>query len=161
MQPDEKLRVYERLEKARQYNDFSEIYEDLCDDTEGEGLGLLLTVLFLRNSGIGENSLKIESSNGITQTSLLIPAVLKPAAVITTIQTRIIEEVEDLPSFPENILELIRLCKQPDASMNDISDRIAVDPGLAASVLRLSNSAGFITRKAHRQCPRGGDALSG
>jgi putative nucleotidyltransferase with HDIG domain len=147
MLPEEMSRVQDRLQKARAYTDFSEIYEDISDDSEGEGLGLLLTVLFLRNSGIGEQSLKIESVNGVTQTSLVIPEVLKPGAVVNKIQSRIIEEVEELPSFPENIIELISMCKKPDVSIRDISDRIVMDPAMSASVLRLSNSAGFITRK--------------
>jgi len=147
MHPEEALRVRERIEKARSYNDFADVYEDLSDDTEGEGLGLLLTILFLRNSGIGEESLRIESQNGVTQTSLLIPGTLRPSAIVNKIQVKIIEEVDELPSFPENILELIRLCKKPDVSMRELSDRIVMDPSLAASVLKLSNSAGFITRK--------------
>ncbi len=147
MLPEEAQRVRDRLEKARQYKDFSEVYEDLSDDIEGEGLGLLLTVLFLRNSGIGEHSLRIDSREGITQTTLFIPATLKPGAVVNKIQSRIIEEVEELPSFPENILELIRMCKKTDVSIRNLSDRVVTDPALSASVLRLSNSAGFITRK--------------
>ncbi len=147
MHPDETLRVRERIEKARSYKDFADVYEDLSDDTEGEGLGLLLTILFLRNSGIGEESLRIESQNGFTQTSLLIPETIKPGPIVNKIQTKILNEVDELPSFPENIMELIRLSKKPDVSMKELSDRIVLDPALAASVLKLSNSAGFITRK--------------
>ena len=53
------------------------MYGELTDVSEGEGLGLLLTILFLRNSGIGEDSLKIETDGKITQTTLTIPLTLK------------------------------------------------------------------------------------
>ncbi|HEY1405760.1 MAG TPA: hypothetical protein VF857_04045, partial [Spirochaetota bacterium] len=69
--PTEMERINMRIEKARQYNDFTEIYDDLTDDSEGEGLGLLLSMLFLRNSGIGEHSLSIASDGKITQSTLV------------------------------------------------------------------------------------------
>lgn len=147
MLPDEAERVRSRIEKAKQYSDFAEVYEDMTDDIEGEGLGLLLSILFLKNSGIDPNLLKIISLEKYTQASFVVPKVLKPEAQKTRIQLKIMEEVEDLPSFPENILELIRMCKKNDVSIKEISDRIMLDPALSASVLRLSNSAGFITRK--------------
>ncbi|HOW83775.1 MAG TPA: hypothetical protein PK573_14530, partial [Spirochaetota bacterium] len=45
----ERERIQMRIEKARQYNDFSDIYMDIGDDEEGEGLGIPLTILFLKN----------------------------------------------------------------------------------------------------------------
>ncbi len=82
-----------------------------------------------------------------TQASFVVPKVLKPEVQQSRIRVKIMEEVEDLPSFPENILELIQMCKRNDVSIKEISERIMLDPALSASVLRLSNSAGFITRK--------------
>ena len=50
-----------RVDKAREYTDFSDIYMDIADDQEGEGLGIPLTILFLKNSGIGDTSFSIVS----------------------------------------------------------------------------------------------------
>jgi putative nucleotidyltransferase with HDIG domain len=145
--PDELLRVQERMEKAKEYHDFSDVYGDISDDSEGEGLGLVLSMLLLRNSGIGENSLKIKSDGKITQTSFIIPDDLKPKEIVSKIQNMILEEIKDLPSIPQNIYELEKLCVTPDVSFKDINDKIIMDPALSASVLRLANSAGFISRK--------------
>ncbi len=144
---DELHRIHERIAKAKSYNDFSEVYGDVTDDSEGEGLGLLLTILFLRNSGIGENSLEIKTDGKMTQSSLLVPYQLKPASIVNEIQSQIIDEVKELPSFPEQIHELQRLCNDPDVTIKAVADRIILDPALTASILKLSNSAGFITRK--------------
>jgi HD-like signal output (HDOD) protein len=145
--PDELKRIEERIEKAKTYNDFAEVYADVTDDSEGEGLGLLLTILFLRNSGIGENSLSIKTDGKITQSTLTVPYQLKPVSIVTEIQSQIVDEVKELPSFPEHVLEIQRLCNQPDVNIKVISDKIIMDPALTTSVLKLSNSAGFITRK--------------
>ncbi len=147
IQPDELKRIRSRIEKARSYNDFSEVYCDVSDDTEGEGLGLVLTILFLRNSGIGEDSLKILSDGRVTQSTLTIPFQLKPLDFMTRIKEQIVDEVKSLPTFPENIMELQRLCQEPEVTIKQLADRIIIDPSLAASVLKLSNSAAFVTRK--------------
>lgn len=145
--PEEMNRIKQRLQKARTYNDFSEVYCDVTDESEGEGLGLVLTILFLRNTGIGVNSLQISSNDRITDTSLVVPFQLKPVTVLNKIQQQILNEVRDLPTFPENILELERLCANPEIDYRVISDKISLDPSLSVSVLKLSNSASFITRR--------------
>ena len=149
--PDELQKIQTRLEKAREYHDFSEVYEDVTDEMEGEGLGILLTMLFLRNSGIGEDSFRIASEKGITQSSFVIPFVLRPREFTTEIRDKIINEVEHLPTFPEQVNELLVLCKNKDASINFIAEKILMDPSLTASVLKLANSAGFISGKRIEQ----------
>ncbi len=143
---DELAKINERISKAKLYNDFSEVYGEIVDDTEGEGLGILLTILFLRNSGIGENSLKYHSDNTKTISTLKVPYELHPKEITTKIEKQIMDEVDELPTFPENIEELQRMCKDPEITIRKIATRIQVDPSLSASVLRLANSAGFIHR---------------
>ncbi|MBN1496235.1 MAG: HDOD domain-containing protein [Spirochaetes bacterium] len=145
--PTEMQRITARIEKAKTYNDFSEVYCDVTDNSEGEGLGLVLTVLFLKNSGIGVNSLKISSDSNMTQASLVVPFQLKPVTVMNKIQQQILEEVSDLPTFPENILELEKLCSDPEVDYRLVAERLSLDPSLSVSVLKLSNSAAFITRR--------------
>ncbi|MCL1833558.1 MAG: HDOD domain-containing protein, partial [Leptospirales bacterium] len=145
--PFEQERITERLNKSKEYNDFSELYLDVADDQEGEGLGIPLTMLFLKNSGIGNKSFNIISDGKITQSSFVIPFKTQPLAIKRALEVKIINSVNELPTFPESIAELQRLCERKDASINEISEKISLDPALAASVLKLSNSAGFVTAK--------------
>ncbi len=146
MHPDELEKIRERINKAKQYNDFSEVYGEVVDDSEGEGLGILLTILFLRNSGIGENSLTYNSDKTRTISALKVPFELHPGEITTKIQKQIMDEVEELPTFPENIEKLQKMCRDPEITIKKIAVRIQADPSLSASVLRLANSAGFIHR---------------
>jgi len=145
--PFENDRIQARMEKARAYNDFGEIYMDIADDSEGEGLGIPLTVLFLKNSGIGDKSFNIKSDGRITQSEFMIPKALHPAEVLSDIKTHIAMEVEDLPTFPENIIRLQQLCRDRNVTIDMLASGIQTDPALAASILKLANSAGFITSK--------------
>jgi len=145
--PEELERINLRMSRAREYNDFSEAYEEVYDNTEGAGLGIVLVTLLLKNSGIGADSYKITSDGASTKCELTIPYELKPAEITTSIKNQILDLVQGIPTFPEHILTLQRMCADPKASINEISDKIMIDPALTADVLKLSNSAGFITGK--------------
>jgi hypothetical protein len=58
---EEAIRIKNRIEKSKTYNDLSEAFLDLADDTEGAGLGLIMTFLMLKNDGVGENPFRFES----------------------------------------------------------------------------------------------------
>ncbi len=143
----ERERIQMRIEKARQYNDFSDIYMDIGDDEEGEGLGIPLTILFLKNSGMGDNSFSIQSNAELTQSAFTIPFNIQSVDVKTQIQNQIVDTVDELPSLPEYINELEALCAKKDVSIMELAEKVSIDPSLAASVLRLSNSGGFITAR--------------
>lgn len=145
--PFEEERIKMRLDKAREYTDFSDIYMDIADDLEGEGLGIPLTMLFLKNSGIGDSSFKIISNGEITQSSFRIPLKTNKVEITNAIRDKLISEVNELPTFPEHIIELQNMCRNRDVSLASIASRISLDPALSASVLKLSNSALFMSPK--------------
>ena len=147
IQPEEMARISMRMEKARHYEDFTEAYEEIYDDTEGAGLGIVLTVLLLKNSGIGVENYRMIRGEKDTRTLLLIPFELRPQEITTTIKKQILAEVEGIPTFPKNVMELQRLCANPESSIGEISEKISIDPALSADVLKLANSAGFISGK--------------
>lgn len=151
--PKELERIRLRMECAKKYNDFAEVYGDITDASEGEGLGLTLSMLFLRNSGIGEQSMQIGTDGKITQTTLTIPTVLHPKTITSQIQNKILAEVDSLPALPEHIHEIQELCSNPETPLKSIADKIITDPSLSASVLKLANSASFITRNKAESIP--------
>ena len=141
--PEELKRINLRIEKAKTYNDFSDAYNDIYDDSEGAGLGLVLTMLLLKNTGIGEDSFSIDCNENYTTAQLDIPFQLKPREITTTIKEQIFKEIKGLPPFPENILVIQKLCREPHVSIDKIVKKIILDPSLAVDILRLANSAYF------------------
>jgi putative nucleotidyltransferase with HDIG domain len=143
--PTERERISMRIAKAREYNDFAEIYMDIGDDVEGEGLGIPLTILFLKNSGMGAGSFSINSNDKLTQSAFTIPFNVHTPEIKSRLQQEIIESMDALPSLPEYINQIEALCETKDVSIAELADKVSLDPSLAASVLRLSNSGGFVT----------------
>ncbi len=145
--PEEAERIRARINNAARSQNFAEAYEKSYDPTEGAGIGIILIILLLRNAGIGSDSFKFFASNNSVTTQVLIPDQLREPDIVSAIKNGILDEVNALPTFPKNIMELQAMCNDSKTTINAISEKISHDPSLTADVLKLANSAGFITAK--------------
>ncbi len=145
--PDELDRIRERIQSGISSSDFNSSYEEVYDPTEGAGLGILLIILLLRNAGIKPNNYTILNKQKSFTSQIKIPEIIRPVEIQTEIKKQILRDVEFLPAFPENILQIQALCNNPESTIDQIASKIVIDPSLTADVLRISNSAGFITGK--------------
>jgi len=144
---EELERINFRISKALQYNDFSQAYEEVDDESEGAGLGIVLTILFLKNMGIDPKVFKISTDGEITITSLVIPKDLKPPAITSKVKDEIANDIDGIPTFPENVLMIQKLINSSTSSIEQIAEKILQDPALSTDVIKLSNSAGFVPGK--------------
>lgn len=143
--PQELVRINKRIGLAIQKENFYELYEHIEDDTEGAGLGIALVVLFFKGMGLDPSCFKIKSNEKITVATFLIPYQLKPKVVTSLVKDKILEEIKGVPAFPENIITLLSLCSNIDACIDDIVLHIKQDMAIATDVIKMANSAGFIT----------------
>lgn len=145
--PKEEKRINERMTNARKFKDFSDAYEEMYDETEGAGLGIILTILLLKNLGVSPDNFSIKAVGEKTVTTLELPLQLKTPDTVTQIKNEILKEVHLLPTFPQNVMDLLSMCDNPDASIGMMAEKIKTDPSLTADILKLANSAGFISAK--------------
>lgn len=144
---EEYNRIQTRLEQSKKYLNLADAYNDIYDSTEGAGLGLALMVFLLKNSGIGVDNLIISpEAKGVT-VSVSIPKQLKEESIISSVKKKVLDDVDTLPTFPENIIELQNLCSRKDSTIDAIASKISQDPSLTADVIKISNSAGFVPGK--------------
>lgn len=144
--PIEWKRIEFRQEVFERINNIDRAFSSVRDSTEGAGLGIVMTLLLLRNSNIPPEGFQIKSADGITVTTLEVPLNLMPAQIRARFRDEVLAEVQRLPSLPDNLLELMHLCDSPQATVRQIATTLGHDPGLAAQVLKLVRSAGYITR---------------
>jgi putative nucleotidyltransferase with HDIG domain len=145
--PVEQERIKKRMEAAKSYNDLSDAFEDMSDTTESAGLGLVLTQILLKNSGIGRDNFKLIFQPEKTMVLFQIPShVIPQVAGVSKFNAKVLDEIENLPPLPKNIHKIIELCNDPEANIINISNEIERDPALSADLLKLSNSTYFITR---------------
>ncbi|MBN1531271.1 MAG: HDOD domain-containing protein [Spirochaetes bacterium] len=147
MTDDEAARLLQRIDLGLRENDFNEIYEDAHDTAEGAGLGIIISLLLLKNAGLDPRQFRLHRDEQSTSVEFRVPMDPRKPTVESEIKLRIIDEIESLPTFPKHILELQGLCDNPKSNIDAISKKILSDPSLTADVLKISNSAGFISGK--------------
>ncbi len=145
--PIEINRITKRVTASRECENFSTAYNEVFDNTEGAGLGLILVFFLLKNANIPVDSFKINHSPDEVVSSLLIPLHTAKGISSSSLKEKITSEIQSLPTFPQHIIELQDLCNNPESDINQISNRIAMDPSLSADILKISNTAGFISGK--------------
>lgn len=140
-------KINARIKKAYKYKDITEAFEDVLDDSEGAGLGLIMAMMLYKNSGLAADTFKIYKKDDKTIATLSIPKDITAVDSKTKITDTIIKEIEDIPAFPENIVQIQKLCNDPESTIKSIAQNISMDPGLTTSIMKLANSAGYITVK--------------
>jgi putative nucleotidyltransferase with HDIG domain len=143
----EQIRVFDRLARSRAFTSLEEAFSTVLDSTEGAGLGIVILVLMMKKIGLTEDCFAIDSEDGETVATLTIPFSDVHMEQLDTLTNTIVKEIETLPQFPDNIVNLQRLVADPNAEISDIAREISVDPSMTADLLKLVNSAQFMLPK--------------
>lgn len=70
---EEEKRIRTKLALGQKYMSIVEFHKDNSDKTEGEGLGLVVSILMLKEAGIPTGDFRIGCKSGITRTRIEIP----------------------------------------------------------------------------------------
>lgn len=144
--PQEWERIEARLETFRKHATLESAMDHIRDESEGAGFGIVLSLMMLRNAGISPNSLKIEATPAGSITNLMLPRRPGKPQARREFRERVLAEMEGLPTFPEHLTRLIKLCDSENASVHRIAEEIQKDPALTSQLLRMVNSAGYMHR---------------
>ncbi len=143
----EQIRVFDRLARSRAFQSLEEAFATVLDSTEGAGLGIVILVLMMKKIGLTEDCFSIDADNGETVASLTVPFSDVHLEQLETLTNAVVREIDTLPQFPDNIMNLQRLIADPEAEISDIAREISVDPTMTADLLKLVNSAQFMLPK--------------
>lgn len=147
MLPVEKERFYDRIRKTMRFKNFEEVFEKGLDAEESAGFGIILSVMMLRKLGLDERYLKLTESDKFTQLKLMVPLNLLTEQERIEISKEIIKEIEEIPQFPQHIIELEKILNDKNANFSHISHIIKKDPSLIADLLKIANSAFYMLPK--------------
>lgn len=136
-------RIHDKLSRVQQYTSIDDALNQILDDTEGAGLGLIIMILMLEKIGMTEENFQIICENGETINRIILPVSAKTSTDPDIISHEFKKSIDDLPQFPENIARLNKLLSDPDTKMSEIARQISNDVGLTAELLKQVNSAAF------------------
>jgi putative nucleotidyltransferase with HDIG domain len=146
--PDELEKIYARIDKARVYESLAEIFEDISDDAESAGLGIVMLCMIIRKLGVTKNGFHIDCKNQVTTVTVQLPLSSVTDEDSETISDSLITAINTIPQFPENILKLKQLLAQKDFDTEKVVQLIKTDPALTAEILRMCNSAYYRRRNS-------------
>ncbi|EMJ95416.1 HDOD domain protein [Leptospira alstonii serovar Pingchang str. 80-412] len=144
LSPTEVERINQRIEKAKHYNDLAQAFQEAGDETEGAGLGLIMSLMMLKNDGLSATSYKIESQGNNTSVIIDIPLNITKENLQLQKAEDILKNIEGLPTFPKSIQDIQTMIERPNSSITQIAEVIKKDVALSANILKLANSAAFI-----------------
>ncbi len=143
----EYVRIHDKLARSRAYNSLEEALSNVLDASEGAGLGLVILVLMLKKIGLDEDCFDIWAENGETVARITVPIAKTHLESVDALTDEIVKSITSLPQFPENIVQIQRLIADPQSQMIDIARYISTDPAMTADLLKLVNSAAYMTQK--------------
>jgi putative nucleotidyltransferase with HDIG domain len=143
----ELIRIHDKLARSRQYDNLEEALSQVLDNSEGAGLGLVILVLMLKKMGLDEDCFDILGTEKETIARIISPLDQTRIENLAALSAAIVNNVNSLPQFPENIIQVQKLINDPRAEMADIARRISIDPALTADLLKIVNSAQYMLVK--------------
>ena len=143
----EQIRVYDRIARSRAFDSMEEALSSVMDDSEGAGLGIVILVLMLKKMGLDEDAFDIDVEGEETVARITLPFAALHLENINELSREIVNEIDELPQFPDNIVQLQKLISDPDSEISDIARQISTDPSLTADLLKHVNSAQYMLPK--------------
>lgn len=139
----EYIRIHDKIARSKKYDSVDDVFAQILDETEGAGLGIIIMVLMLKKIGVSDDNYTILSENGETISRILLPRNQQKQETISHISTEIVELIDQLPHFPDNILRIIELLNDSESKLSDIATYVSRDVALTGELLKLTNSAAF------------------
>ena len=136
-------RVFDKIARAQKYNALEDVLPEVFDDTEGAGLGLIISLVMLRKIGMPSENFVILVEGGETIVRATVPVLEATPASISSFSRQVASYIDTVPKFPDNIMRIEQLLDNPDVDMLDIATNIASDVSLSTDLLRLVNSAAY------------------
>jgi len=136
-------RIFDRMVVARDYENIDQAFMQAIDDTEGAGLGLIIMLLMLKKIGLKEDAFELITEKDITINRITIPKDFKINRHLIELTKTIVDYINEIPQFPEKIMEIQRLINDPNATMTTIASLISEDVALTTDLLKLVNSVAF------------------
>jgi putative nucleotidyltransferase with HDIG domain len=143
----ELIRIHDKLARSRQFTSLEEALAQVLDASEGAGLGLIILVLMLKKMGLSEDCFDILASEKETIARIVIPLEQTKVENLAVLSNTIVNSIDALPQFPENILRIQKIIADPSSDMASIAREISRDPALTADMLKLVNSAAYMMTK--------------
>lgn len=103
--------------------------------------GIIVIIMILRKLGLNENFISFCFDNNLIKIKITFPLYNLSINKKEFIIDEILNEIKNIPQFPQHIVQALYILNNPNSNFNDISYIIKKDPALIADILKLVNSS--------------------
>ncbi len=146
-------RVHDKIARAQRYSSVDDAFSQILDDSEGAGLGIIIMILMLKKLGLSGDNFQVFSENDETVSRIILPLSGDVQEKMSILSTELVNMIDKLPQFPENIIHINNMLNDPEFKLSDIARSISSDIALTADLLKLVNSAAFSLSSPCRNIP--------
>lgn len=136
-------RIHDKITRAENYTSVEDVFSQILDDSEGAGLGIIIMILMLKKIGLSDENFKFFTENGETITRIILDLDVGLQKQLNIVSKEIVDSINSLPHFPENIQKINNLLNDKNSKLSDIATQISSDVTLTTDLLKLVNSAAF------------------
>jgi len=111
----EQLRIHDKMARSRQFDTLEDALSQVLDDSEGAGLGLVILVLMLKKMGLDDEAFFMKTSSKCTIANIIIPLDKAMQENMSVLSEEIVENINSLPQFPENVIHVQKLINDPSS----------------------------------------------
>ncbi len=146
-------RIHDKIARAQRYSSVDDAFSQILDDSEGAGLGIIIMILMLKKLGLTGDNFQVFSENEETVSRIILPLSNDLQEKMSLLSKELVDMIDQLPQFPENIIHINNMLNDPEFKLSDIARSISSDVSLTADLLKLVNSAAFSLSNPCRNIP--------
>lgn len=137
--PFEKERIDEKLKRVENYSTEKNVLEQLLDQTEGAGLGIIIIILMLEKIGLSKDDYKVFTNDTETITQIMLPLNKEVKTGIETACLECVQTQNEIPVLEEALEELTEELSTPTLNKKKITNLISKDVTLTCLLLKHAN----------------------
>ncbi len=134
----EKKEIINSLAFTKKYQYFDEALQNQKDLPLN--YAIIVIIMILKNLGLDERYISFFYEGNITRIKITLPLSDLTENKSEFIIDDILNEIKNIPQFPQHIVQALYTLNNPNSNFNDISYIIKKDPALIADILKLVNS---------------------
>ena len=137
--------IHEKMSQAGNLKNIQDVFLKRSSVAGGTGSGIIVILLLLRKYGLDKDFFKVNIKKDQTLFRVTLPLSLVTEEQQEIIAEELAREIDRVPIIQTHIQELRKVIQNPDSSLDEIEQILRKDPTLVADILKMSNSAYYMT----------------
>lgn len=131
----ESERIQNKIIGVQKYNDMENVFENVIDQSEGAGLGIIIIILMLQKVGLAKENYQVESVGEETITRIILPCNKEIFSAEEMMVYEFVNLQNSVPVISSHYETLQKLLNAPEINKNEVYAYIRDDVTLSLALI--------------------------